>query len=94
MTRIDHLRQFYGSLVSLEKRLGGTRRLSECSGRIRWPARGVYFFMEPGEARTDTGQGLRVVRLGTHALKARSQTKLWGRLAQHRGIIYLTTQAA
>ena len=85
MTRIDHLRQFYGSLVSLEKRLGGTRRLSECSGRIRWPARGVYFFMEPGEARTDTGQGLRVVRLGTHALKAGSQTKLWGRLAQHRG---------
>ena len=85
MTRIDHLKLSYDSLDSLEKRLGGTRRLSECSGRMRWPARSVYFFTEPGEARTDTGQGRRVVRLGTHALKARSQTKLWGRLVQHRG---------
>ena len=57
MTRIDHLNLFYDSLDSLEKRLGGTRRLSECSGRLRWPVRGVYFFMEPGEARTDTGPG-------------------------------------
>jgi len=50
-----------------------------------WPARGVYFFQEPGEGRTDTGSGPRIVRVGTHALKAGSRTTLWNRLSQHRG---------
>jgi hypothetical protein len=50
-----------------------------------WPARGVYFFREEGEVRTDTGSGPRVVRVNTHALKDGSGTKLWTRLAQHRG---------
>jgi len=50
-----------------------------------WPRRGVYFFFETGEARTDSGTGLRVVRVGTHALKEGSQTSLWTRLSQHRG---------
>ena len=36
-------------------------------------------------ARTDTGTGLRTVRVGTHALKATSRTKLWSRLSQHKG---------
>src|SRR5262249_52347472 len=30
-------------------------------------------------------QGLRIVRAGTHALKAGSRTTLWKRLSQHRG---------
>jgi hypothetical protein len=50
-----------------------------------WPARGVYFFMENGEDRTTSGDGLRVVRVGTHALTASSQTTLWKRLSQHKG---------
>lgn len=41
--------------------------------------------MERGETRTDTGQGLRVVQVGTHALKAGSRSKLWMRLAAQRG---------
>ena len=61
------------------------RRLSQCTGRMSWPRRGVYFFMEHAEDRTDTGQGLRVVRVGTHASNAGSKTKLWNRLAAHRG---------
>jgi hypothetical protein len=32
-----------------------------------WLQRGVYFFMEGGEHRTDSGEGLRIVRVGTHA---------------------------
>ena len=51
---------------------------------MAWPARGVYFFFEPGEVRAD-GESLRVVRVGTHALKERSKSDLRGRLFQHRG---------
>ena len=42
--------------------------------------------MEKGEVRTETGDGPRIVRVGTHALKAGSKTKLWTRLKQHKGI--------
>jgi hypothetical protein len=59
--------------------------LSECNGRMEWPQRGVYFFQEAGEDRSDSGQGPRVVRIGTHALKAGSKTSIWNRLSQHRG---------
>jgi hypothetical protein len=50
-----------------------------------WPQRGVYFFTEEGERRHDTGEGLRIVRIGPHALKKGSRTTLWDRLSQHRG---------
>lgn len=85
---MDHradLMRFYGILVALEAKVGGKRRLSGCSGRTGWPLRGVYFFFEPGEFRSGTGEGLRVVRVGTHALKAGSNRTLWKRLANHRG---------
>jgi hypothetical protein len=45
----------------------------------------VYFFMEDGEVRSDSGTGPRIVRVGTHALMEGSGTKLWRRLSQHRG---------
>ncbi|HUN49461.1 MAG TPA: hypothetical protein VMU42_00005, partial [Candidatus Sulfotelmatobacter sp.] len=38
-----------------------------------------------GESRNQTGSGPRVVRVGTHALKDGSGTKLWTRLSQHKG---------
>ena len=50
-----------------------------------WPQRGLYFFCEAGEERSGTGTGMRVVRVGTHGLKAGSRNTLWGRLSQHRG---------
>jgi hypothetical protein len=52
---------------------------------VIWPARGVYFFFEPGENRSDTGTSLRVVRVGTHALKLRSGITLRQPMGQHRG---------
>ena len=85
MPRLDHLKRFYGLLSTLEERLTGTRQLSDCSGRMPWPKRSVYFFREPGEVRTDSGNGPRIVRVGTHALKVGSRTTLWSRLSQHRG---------
>ena len=86
-SRLDDLKRFYNSLALLEKRHGGARRLSNCSGYMKWPARGIYFFMEAGEDRAVTGNGPRIVRVGTHALKAGSKTKLWTRLKQHKGTV-------
>src|SRR5262245_28307157 len=83
--RLDDLVRFYAILENLENRIGGRRLLSECTGMMGWPQRGVYFFMEDGERRTDTGGGLRIVRVGTHALIASSRTTLWKRLSQHKG---------
>ncbi len=81
MDRHADLIRLYEALGSLEAILGGRHTLADSDGRMIWPARGVYFFFEPGEARSDTGVGPRVVRVGTHALKASSRTSLWQRLS-------------
>ena len=83
--RKDDLIRFYQLLDRLEQKTGGRLMLSDCNGRTNWPLRGVYFFMEPSEVRTDTGLGLRVVRVGTHGLKLGSKSTLWQRLSQHKG---------
>jgi hypothetical protein len=80
--RREHLIRFYSNIDKLERSIGGEGALAGCSGRMNWPDRGVYFFREPGERRTDTGSGQRIVRVGTHALKTGSGTKLWTRLSQ------------
>ena len=83
--RLDDLIRLYSILDRLERRIGGRRLLASSDGRSGWPERGVYFFMEDGEHRTDSGDGLRVVRVGTHALTSSSRTTLWKRLSQHKG---------
>ena len=80
MTDVD---DFYALIDQMRRRCGGERRLADCDARTGWPARGVYFFFEPGETRA-TGEP-RIVRIGTHALRGGSSTTLWGRLSQHRG---------
>lgn len=85
MNRQSDLDAFYGLLGQLESRTGGYRRLGACDGKMPWPERGVYFFFEPGERRLTDPDAPRVVRVGTHALAARSRTTLWKRLRQHRG---------
>ncbi len=59
--------------------------LGDCTGYMSWPDRGLYFFFGDGESRSDTGKGMRVVRVGTHALRERSRSTLWQRLKAHRG---------
>ena len=84
MARQDDLDRFYGLLDDLAQRVGGARKLKNCTGYMDWPERGVYFFLEPGESRETTGQ-LRVTRVGTHAVSEGSSTSLWDRLKQHYG---------
>ena len=83
--RQQHLIRFYSILDVLESEIGGKRKLADCHGRMEWPRRGVYFFREAGEARSDTGTGPRVVRVGTHALKEGGDATLWSRLCTHKG---------
>lgn len=85
MDRLKDLIRFYDLLDRLEEKIGNRRQLAACNGRMEWPERGVYFFMENGETRTDSGTGLRIVRVGTHALTAGSRTTIWKRLSQHKG---------
>ncbi len=81
----DDLERFYALLARLEEQPGQGRRLADHTGRSAWPARGVYFFREPGESRAVRPGVSRVVRVGTHAVSANSKSTLWGRLRTHRG---------
>ncbi|MCI0559167.1 MAG: hypothetical protein MN733_11775 [Nitrososphaera sp.] len=79
------LSQFYLQLDRLEFGLAGGRLLRECTGRLQWPTRGVYFLFEPDEFRPNEELKRRVVRVGTHAVSKRSTSTLWNRLSTHRG---------
>ena len=86
-TRLNDLKRFYRLLDQLRARVGGWRRLADCDAKRGWPQRGVYFFFEDGEVRSSTGDGPRVVRVGTHALRRGDETSLWSRLRSHRGVV-------
>ena len=83
--RLVDTSRLYELLDRLADRIHGPRLLSDCHGRLGWPHRGVYFFYEGDENRSGSGAGARVVRVGTHALKYGSTSRLWGRLRTHRG---------
>lgn len=85
-SRGEDIKRFYDMLTELEGRQGAPLSLLESASRD-CPQRGVYFFFEPGEQRSGSGDGPRVVRVGTHALKPGSKTRLWTRLSQHRGAL-------
>lgn len=82
--RLHDLNRFYSILSQIE-RCHGTLRLIDSHGRMIWPRRGVYFFFEADETRSNSSAVPRVVRVGTHALKASSNASLWNRLSQHKG---------
>ncbi len=84
MNRQAHLTSFYALLDELTARVDGPHVFRLAPLRD-WPGRGVYFFFEPEEIRRESGAGLRVVRVGTHALTHGSLSSLKTRLTQHRG---------
>lgn len=85
MNRLSHLVRLYTLLDSLESSLGGKSTLDRIGTARDWPRRGIYFFFEPNEHRSDSGTGLRLVRIGTHALGAGVRSTLHQRLRQHGG---------
>jgi len=87
MQRLEDLKRFYDLLSKLEQQSSRTKLLKDCHGKMPWADRGVYFFFEEGEQRIHSGEGLRVVRVGTHAVSSGSKTILWDRLSQHKGVV-------
>ena len=74
---------FYVLLRRLENRVGGKPLLKHFPSVISPSEKGVYFIFEPGEVRSDQTKDLRVVRVGTHGLTARSRSTIWTRLFEH-----------
>jgi hypothetical protein len=85
LSRKDDLIRLYGIFDALEASSGGKRFLAQLAPSGSWPRRGVYFFFEPGEVRTGSGYGPRLVRVGTHALGVGARSTLHQRLRQHAG---------
>lgn len=85
MVRNEDIQKFYSILIKLDRKIG-KRYLSQCNGKMNWPHRGVYFFFEKGELR-ESGNQIRVVRVGTHAVSKGSKTSFWNRLRGHRGSV-------
>ncbi|GGN98107.1 hypothetical protein [Haloarcula pellucida] len=84
MERREDINRLYGLLDELEQTVGGKQKLKDCTGYMDWPDRGVYIFFAPDEYR-ESGDQLRVTRIGTHAVSEGSSTSLWNRLRTHRG---------
>jgi hypothetical protein len=81
----EDLESFYKLLAKLKEGLGEKRLLGACNGKMSWPHKGVYFFFEEGEYRTNFPNIQRVVRVGTHAVSKGAVSTLWGRLRNHKG---------
>ncbi|MDB6088374.1 MAG: hypothetical protein JWN85_1158 [Gammaproteobacteria bacterium] len=84
-SRADDLIRLYWIFEGLEASSRGKRFLAQLAPAASWPRRSVYFFFEPGEVRTGSGHGPRLVRIGTHALGAGARSTLHQRLRQHAG---------
>ena len=93
MSRASDLDRLYELFDRLEAKVGGKRRLEDCTGHMDWPERGVYFVFANGETRDGTDQ-LRLTRVGTHAVSTGSETSLWSRLRTHRGASRLAESLA
>ena len=61
MDRLEDIVRFYVLLDRLKRSLGGSQTLANIGSYRDWPKRGIYLFFEPGEVRSDSGKGPRVV---------------------------------
>lgn len=80
--RIADTERFYELMDRLEHRVGGPHLLMDFSSVVSPGDKGVYFVFENGEFRAGS-DALRVVRVGTHGLTARSRSTIWTRLFEH-----------
>jgi hypothetical protein len=87
--------RFYRLMDELAVLNGGLQRLATAAPDHPWPRRGVVWFYEKSETRSDSGPGPRIVRVGTHALKPELNSRLSEKLAQdgtgsHRQSLFRT----
>jgi hypothetical protein len=85
MTPLADQNHFYEILEKLKKSPRQGLSLDHPGGASRFAARGVYFFCEADEQRSSCFSSSRIVRVGTHAISAKSKSTLWQRLRAHLG---------
>jgi len=73
---INKIKQLYQNLIYLANETCGIRRLKDCSGKMYWPKKGVYFIMDYSECSIVSGSMPKVVRVGTHAVSKGSKSSL------------------
>lgn len=81
----NDLDRFYALMMRLASAPGQACPLREVIQTTSLPARGIYFFLEPGEFRRVYPNVSRIVRVGTHAVSVGSKSTLRKRLKQHLG---------
>ncbi len=84
MTSIDDELVRMRELLDVVIASHGYSYLRDCDGRT-FARRGVYFFFDDREPSDPVTGRLRIVRVGTHALRLGETSTLWGRLRGHRG---------
>ena len=77
------LGRFYRVMRRLWQAQRHGRRIGDCTGKLSWPVRGVYFVTDKPSA--GGSEMPRVVRVGTHAVSLGSRTSLWDRISTHGG---------
>ena len=82
---VDDVVNLYDCVIRLAEQSGGVRVLRECNGRMYWPRRGVYFFVDFHEQSMVSHGFPRIVRVGTHAVSNGAKSTLWQRLKTHKG---------
>lgn len=87
MSRLSDLKRFYEIIATLKSRLGGFKKLADGRAVLPRNVSGIYFFFDDNEPRSGSGDGPRVVRVGTHGVSKGSKSTLWRRLAHHRGTL-------
>jgi hypothetical protein len=78
------VQRFYELIAKLELKPHQCLTLRELIATRGLPARGVYFFREPGEY-SSVFRGPRIVRVGTHGVSTGSKATLRSRLRMHLG---------
>lgn len=84
-SHVGDVETVYKCIENLAEKTGGIRVLNKCNGRMYWPQRGVYFFVDFQEQSVVSSGFPRIVRIGTHAVSKGSKTTLWHRLKTHKG---------
>ena len=84
MNRKADIERFYELMERLNERVGGPHLLKHFMSVVAPTEKGVYFIFEPAEFRCDASEELRVVRVGSHGLTARSRSTIWTRLFEHQ----------
>ena len=82
---INEAIKLYNHIQMLAENTGGIRQLNSCDGKMYWPKRGVYFFVDLNERSIISNGFPRIVRIGTHAVSKNSKTTLWHRIKTHKG---------